>query len=283
MEGYQFALSEAQLMIDYLKQHPEVTDILFTGGDSMFMTADQLNIYIDALLEANLPNIRTIRFGTKSLSYWPYRFTKQFDADNTLEIFKKIIRNGMHVAFMAHFNHAIELSTTEVKEAIERVRSTGAEIRSQSPVMRNINDNSEVWADLWKEQIRLGIIPYYMFMARDTGAQHFFSVPIERAFSIFNNAYKKVSGVARSVRGPIMSTGPGKVQIQGISEVMGHKVFNLNFIQARNPEWVNKPFYAEYTAHATWLDELKPAFGETEFFYEKEYKQIIESVHETQV
>ncbi len=275
MDGYKFAIDEARLMLEYLKVHTEVTDVLFTGGDSLFMTADQLSIYIDAILDANLEHIRNIRFGTKTLSYWPYRFISQFDAENTLEIFQKIIRHGKHVAFMAHFNHAIELSTPIVKDALIKIRNTGAEIRSQSPVMKHINDTSDIWADLWKEQVRLGIIPYYMFVARDTGAHDYFSLPLNRTFQIFNEAYKKVSGITRSVRGPVMSAGPGKVHITGISEIMGEKVFNLTFVQGRNPDWVNKPFYAKFDEEADWLDGLKPAFGEKEFFYEKEYKKIM--------
>jgi hypothetical protein len=114
-----------------------------------------------------------------------------------------------------------------------------------------------------------------MFVARDTGAHDYFSLPLNRTFQIFNEAYKKVSGITRSVRGPVMSAGPGKVHITGISEIMGEKVFNLTFVQGRNPDWVNKPFYAKFDEEADWLDGLKPAFGEKEFFYEKEYKKIM--------
>ena len=79
---------------------------------------------------------------------------------------------GRHIAVMSHLGHVRELSTDKVRHAIHRLKQeAGVIIRSQSPVMRGINDNAEVWADKWREEVRLGIIPYYMFMARDTGAQ----------------------------------------------------------------------------------------------------------------
>lgn len=79
---------------------------------------------------------------------------------------------------------------------------------------------------------------------------------------------KQVSGIARTARGPSMSATPGKVEIQGVSEINGEKVFVLRFIQGRNPDWVQRPFFAQYDETATWLNQLKPAFGEAKFFFE---------------
>lgn len=65
-----------------------------------------------------------------------------------------------------------------------------------------------------------------------------------------------------------MSANPGKVELQGVANVRGERVFVLRFIQARNPEWVQQPFFAKYDPQATWLDQLRPAFGENKFFFE---------------
>ena len=92
----------------------------------MIMKAKMFSTYIDALLEADLPNLKTIRIGTKALSYWPYKFLTDDDADQTLDIFEKITNKGLHLAFMAHFNHLTELKTGSVKAAIKRVRETGS-------------------------------------------------------------------------------------------------------------------------------------------------------------
>ena len=146
----------------------------------------------------------------------------------------------------------------------------GAQIRTQSPIMRNINDNSEAWAAMWREQVRLGMIPYYMFVARDTGAKHFFEIPLVQAWEIYRGAINQVSGLARTVRGPSMSAEPGKVGVLGPADVAGQKVLALTFLQGRNPDWVARPFFAQYDESATWLNELRPAFGEEKFFFEDE-------------
>jgi L-lysine 2,3-aminomutase len=234
------------------------------------MCTRKLTSYIVPLLEAHLPNLLTIRIGTKALSYWPYRFLTNDDADDVLDLFKRIRESGIHLAIMAHFSHPRELSTYAVKEAIARIRETGAEIRTQSPLLRNINDRPEVWSDMWQQQVELGCIPYYMFVARDTGAQHYFSVPLVRAWEIFQAAYQRVSGLARTVRGPSMSTDPGKVQVLGVTKAAGQKVIALRMLQGRNPDWVMRPFFAKYDAQATWLTDLRPAFGEERFFFEEE-------------
>ncbi len=269
MDELKFAMKETELIVQYIKAHPEITDILITGGDPLIMSTDRLKDYILPLLEENIPTLQTIRIGSKSLSYWPHRFLSDKDSDELLRLFKDIIASGKHLAFMAHFNHPVELETKPVQEAIRKIRKTGAEIRTQSPIMKNINDSAEAWRDMWKLQVSLGCVPYYMFLARDTGAQDYFAIPLVKAWEIFQKAYQQVSGLCRTVRGPIMSAGPGKVQILGPAEIKGEKVLTLRFIQGRNPDWVHRPFFAEYNEEAIWLDDLKPAFGEERFFFEE--------------
>jgi len=275
LNEYKFAMKQTSLMISYLKQNPSITDILITGGDPMVMKTSLLKRYIQAILNADLPQLQTIRIGTKSLSFWPYRYLTDPDAGELLDLFHRVGEQGIHLALMAHINHPRELETDAVKEAIARIRNTGANIRSQSPLLRNINDDPATWSDMWKKQVKLGIVPYYMFVARDTGAQKYFGVSLERAQHIFNSAYQQVSGICRTVRGPSMSTSPGKVRIAGIADVKGEKVFVLEFLQGRNPEWVGKPFFATFDSDARWLDDLQPAFGEKEFFYEQEYRKLL--------
>jgi len=276
MDEMKFAMKEGQQLIQYVKEHPEITDILFTGGDPMIMKAKMFANYVDALLNADIPNLNTIRIGTKALSYWPYKFLTDSDAEEMLDTFRRITKKGIHLAIMAHFNHLTELSTDAVKKAIQQVRATGAEIRTQSPLLAHINDDSDMWAKMWTKQVRLGLIPYYMFVVRDTGAQHYFGVPLVKAHEIFREAYKKVSGLGRTVRGPSMSATPGKVQVDGVVNVKGEKVLALRFLQGRNPDWVYRPFFAKYDENAIWLDDLKPAFEE-KFFFEDEMSNLKQS------
>jgi KamA family protein len=267
-EEMRFSSNEVDTLIEYVGHHPEVTDILFTGGDPLFMRSRVLASYIDRILAADLRHVRTIRIGTKALGYWPYRFTTDDDADELLDIFRRVYDSGRHLAVMAHINHPRELSTRAVQEAIMRIRLTGASIRTQSPLLRHINDDPEVWAEMWREQVRQSCIPYYMFMVRDTGAQHYYGVPLVEAWEIFREARKRVSGIGRTARGPSMSADPGKVRILGVSEVRGEKVMIMDMIQGREADWVFRPFFAEYNPDAIWLGDLKPAFGEEKFFFE---------------
>ena len=187
-----------------------------------------------------------------------------------LSLFRDVRKAGKHLALMCHFNHHKELETNAVKQAIQAVLETGAMLRTQSPLLRHINDDPEIWVKMWRLQIRNGLVPYYMFVARDTGARHYFEVTLERAYSVYRDAYSRISGIGRTVRGPSMSASAGKVHVLGITEAMGEKCFVLQFLQARNPDWVRKPFLAQYDPMATWLSDLRPAFGEQKFFWQED-------------
>ncbi len=266
-----FKNNDAYKLHEYLKSHTELTDLLITGGDPMVMRTVKLKGYLEALTKPEFNHISTIRFGTKSLTFWPYRFVTDVDAEELLALISHLVNAGKHVSFMAHINHINELKPDVTREAIKRIRRTGAMIRTQSPLLNHINTDANMWANMWKEQIKLGLIPYYMFVERDTGARRYFEVPLYKAWEIFKQAYQQVSGICRTVRGPSMSCDPGKIEITGVSEIKGERVFVLRFIQARNPDWVQKPFFAEFDDKAMWLDDLKPAFGDKEFFWQREY------------
>lgn len=263
-----FAARETGQLVAYLRAHPEVSDVLYTGGDPLVMSARNLASYLLPVVEAGLPHVQRIRLGTRALGFWPYRFTSDADAPELLALFRRIVRGGHHLALMAHFNHPRELETDVVQEALDHLREVGVEIRTQSPLLRGINDSAATWAALWRTQVNHGCIPYYMFLARETGAQPCFAVPLVTAAAIYRDAYRQVSGLSRTVRGPSMSTAPGQIEVIGVSTVNGERVIALRFLQARSPDWVMQPFFAHYDAEATWLDELRPAFGGKHFFFE---------------
>jgi KamA family protein len=274
IDELEFANREAKQLVRYLEDHKEVSDVLFTGGDPLIMKTSVLRRYIEPLLEPELEHINNIRIGTKATAYWPYRFLTDSDADDLLKLFKRVRRTGRHLALMAHYSHPRELETLPAQAALRRIQDTGAIVRCQAPLVRHINDDANIWADLWRNQIQLGAIPYYMFVERDTGARNYFEVPLVRAYEIFREAYGKISGLGRTVRGPSMSATPGKVVVEGITEIGGQQVFVLKLIQARDPAWVGRPFFARFDPQATWLHQLRPAFGERHFFFETEMQEI---------
>ncbi|GIH97508.1 KamA family radical SAM protein [Planobispora siamensis] len=255
-----FASDDIRGLVAYLKEHPQVTSVLFTGGDPMIMGEPVLRRYLEPLLEVE--QLESIRIGTKSLAYWPQRFVSDPDADDTLRLFASVAEAGKNLAFMAHFSHPREMELPVVETAVSRILATGATIRTQAPLIRSINDEPGLWSSMWRRQLTMGMVPYYMFVERDTGPQDYFAVPLGRAYEIFRDAYANVSGLCRTVRGPSMSATPGKVCVDGVTEIAGQKVFVLHLIQARDPELVGRPFFARYDPEAVWLTDLRPAFAD---------------------
>jgi KamA family protein len=199
-----FQAWEVDHLISYLKAHPEISDVLVTGGDPLIMKSSVLRRYLEPLLAADLPSLRHVRIGTKALAYWPHRFVSDPDADDLLRLFDEIVASGRHLALMAHYSHPVELRPEIARRALARVRATGAEVRVQAPLIRHVNDDAAVWADLWTESVGLGAIPYYMFVERDTGPRHYFEIPLVRTLEVFRDAYSRVSGLARSAHEPSM-------------------------------------------------------------------------------
>ena len=264
MDEYKFSNNEVASLVRYLEHHSEVRDVLITGGDPLIMRTNILKNYVAPLLK--IDSLRSIRIGTKALAWWPYRFVTDNDADDLLKLFEQVVHSGKHLALMAHYSHPRELSTRISDLAIRRIQQTGATIRSQAPLIHNVNDYSDIWAAMWQKQVDLGIIPYYMFVERDTGPQQYFEVPLYRALDIFTRGTRQVSGLGRTARGPSMSCAPGKVLVDGVAEIEGEKVFVLKFIQGRDPKWTNRIFFARYDEAASWIDDLEPAFSDRFFF-----------------
>ncbi|CAL8479605.1 lysine 2,3-aminomutase [Caballeronia sp. S22] len=265
-EDMKFNARESAELSQYLARHPEVTDVLITGGDPMVMNAESLAGYIEPLL--SIPHLQNIRIGTKSVSYWPQRFVTDKDSDAVLSLFERIVGHGKNLSIMAHYNHPAELRPEIAQRAVKRITGTGATVRIQSPIVRHINDSPEAWQELWTTGVRLGAIPYYMFVERDTGPQRYFELPLVETYEIFKAAYQGVSGLSRTVRGPSMSTLYGKVLIDGVTTIASEKVFVLQFLQARDPDCVRKPFFAKFDPAAVWFDDLQPAFGDSAFFFQ---------------
>jgi KamA family protein len=273
-----FVEESPAVMLDYFKYHNEVTDVLFTGGDPAKMTAEQLSEYIDPLLGPDYEHIQNIRMGTKALTFLPQRFLSMPDSDDFIMLLEKAVKSGKSVNIMAHFSSLNELAHPDTEKAIKRIRETGATIRSQTPLMKHINADADVLAAKWKKEVKLGVVPYYLFIARDTGPQEYYEVSLADAYTIYSEAREKVSGLCHTLRGPSMSASPGKVAVIGMPVIKGEKVFALKFLQARNFKWQEELFFAKYDPKAFWLDDLKPAFGEKEFFYEAELKQIYTNI-----
>ena len=102
---------DVQIFAEYLRVHPAVTDVLITGGDPMVMSSTNFAKCLEPILADDLNHVRNIRIGTKALSYWPYRFLTDPDADELLRLIERCVKKGRQVAIMAHVTHPRELET----------------------------------------------------------------------------------------------------------------------------------------------------------------------------
>jgi KamA family protein len=261
-----FGARDTGTLVPYLREHPEVTDVLLTGGDPLVMRSMELARFIEPLLRPEFATVATIRIGTKSVCYWPQRFLSR-DGDEVLRLFERVVDTGRQLALMAHISHPRELQPQAVEQAVRRIRGTGAIVYCQAPLIRRVNDDAATWFDLWRRELQLGCVPYYMFIERDTGPHDYFKVPLARAAKIFRDAYARTPGLARTVRGPVMSATPGKVLVEGTANINGELVFVLRYLQARDASWVGRPFFACYDEEAAWLSELQPLTSESTHFF----------------
>jgi len=256
----QFSMREIDKVIDYIELNEDANEILFTGGDPMIMSPETLSTYIDRIIERRPAHLQTIRFGTKSLSYWPFTFIPAFsdEAETMLKMFRRITDSGLHLSFMAHFNHPVELDNEVVKEAIDNIRATGAQIRTQAPVLNHINNSSEIWAEMWKKQVSLGLVPYYMFIERETGPYDYFKIPLAEVYRMYSRAIKLTGSLAKTVTAPVMSASKGKVQIMGIVEnpLNGKDYFMMQYVRHRDYDQTYQPFFLEFDEKASWVDQL---------------------------
>ncbi|MET9827024.1 MULTISPECIES: KamA family radical SAM protein [unclassified Streptomyces] len=250
-----FSASGPDRLIAYLRRNPQVSDVLITGGDPMVMSTERLRSHIEPLLAVE--TVRTIRIGTKSVAYWPQRYVTDQDADDVLRLFEQVVASGRNLALMGHFSHPREFSTDIARQAVARVRATGALVYCQAPLIAHVNDDADTWAEMWRSELAAGAVPYYLFVERDTGPHEYFKVPLAKALGIFQSAYRQLPGLARTVRGPVMSTTPGKVVVDGVEETPEGRFFQLKLAQARNPALVGRPFRARYSTDAAWLDDLE--------------------------
>jgi L-lysine 2,3-aminomutase len=270
MDGMKFDARECTELVSYLEAHPGVTDVLITGGDPMVMNSRMLAEFIEPLLGPKLTHLQTIRIATKAVAYWPQRFVSDRDSGEVLHLFEKVVRAGKNLTIMGHYSHPVELQTPIARQAVKRIVGTGATLRMQGLLIRHVNEDPKSWAELWTSGAHLGAIPDYMFVERDTGPRDYFALPLARAHQIFRSASSMAPGASHTVRGPSMSAFPGKIVIDGVVTINGEKLFALQFLQARNPDWVRQPFFAKYDSNATWFDQLAPAFGRNKFFFEEE-------------
>jgi L-lysine 2,3-aminomutase len=122
---------------------------------------------------------------------------------------------------------------------------------------------------MWERQVQLGLIPYYMFLPRDTGAQQYFAEDLKTALNIYRNAIQQVSGLSRTAKGPVMSVTDGKVELLDVVD----DVYYLRFLQHRNPDLAYKIFRGRETIdNPKWFTDLTAIDEEEQLYFETSHK-----------
>ncbi len=199
-------LTDIDAMIDYVKKHPEATNILLTGGDPLCLETVFLEKIIRALRE--IEHVQIIRIGTKAPVFNPHRI---IDDPKLCQMIKKYSLPNKKIYIMTHFSHPREITDVAAK-SLTMLQESGAMITNQCPLIRGVNDDPEVLAELFKKVSFAGMTPYYLFQCRPAVGNKSYTVPIEEGYKIAEHAKRHLSGLAKRFR-YVMSHSTGKIEI----------------------------------------------------------------------
>ena len=211
MNSQDESLHDLQAAFEYIKQHPDITNVLLTGGDPLILSPRKLEDIIQGL--ASIEHVRIIRIGTKVPAFNPYRITQ----DSVLpDIINRYSGQQKKIYIMTHFIHPRELTSVAVK-AVNILQRAGAVIANQMPLIKGVNSEPEVLAQLLAKLSFIGAVPYYIFQCRPALGNRAYTVPIEQGYEIIERAKSLVSGLAKRMRF-VMSHSTGKIEVVGMTE-----------------------------------------------------------------
>jgi lysine 2,3-aminomutase len=234
--------------LEYINKHPDITNVLLTGGDPMIMSTSKLEPIIRQIRE--IDHVKIIRIGTKIPAFNPHKIVN----DPSLhEMIKTYSTNTKKIYIMAHFNHPRELTEVAVK-GLNMLMQSGATVVNQTPLIKGVNDDSNVLAELFNQLSFIGVPPYYVFLCRPTLGNEPFALPIEEGYQIFEKARSKCSGLAKRAR-LVMSHETGKIEMVGM---LGDRVF-FKYNRSVDSENNGKFLVCESNPDAYWLDDYEEA------------------------
>ncbi|MCY4077548.1 MAG: radical SAM protein [Acidobacteria bacterium] len=231
----------------YIAAHPEVSNVLLTGGDPLLMSTRRLVEIFEALRA--IDHVRIIRIGSKMPAFDPWRVLR----DEELQAaFRKYSTPERRIYLMAHFDHPRELTEPAV-EGIDACLRNGVICVNQCPLIRGVNDDAATLAEMYSRLSYIGCPPYYLFQGRPTAGNEPYEVPIVRGWQIFQEALRRGSGLARRAK-YCMSHASGKVEIVGVDN---ERIY-LRYHQAKDPADLGRFFVRSRDDRASWLDDLIP-------------------------
>jgi KamA family protein len=230
--------------IEYIRAHQEITNVLVTGGDPLLMSTRQLSGIIEQLRE--IEHVHIIRIGSKIPAFNPYRI---IDDPGLAELFKTYSTPERRLYVMCQFNHPREF-TPQAIEGLNILQDSGAVLANQTPLLKGINDEPDVLAELFQKSSFYGVPPYYVFQGRPTLGNHIFTLPVERAYKVFETAKMNCSGLAKRAR-LVMSHETGKIEIAALT---GTKII-FKYHRAADPDLAGQVYIFKRNPGASWFDD----------------------------
>jgi lysine 2,3-aminomutase len=232
---------------EYIAAHPEVNNVLISGGDSLILPTPVIAHLLEKL--TRLPHLDYIRFGTRMVLAYPDRILKD---NELLEVFHAYSKKDRRIYLSTQFNHPNEI-TEQSTEAVRRIIESGVIVNNQTVLLRGVNDTPKTLANLQKNLVRIGVNPYYVFQCRPVKrVKNHFQVPLAEGARIVDEARGMLDGISKRFR-YAMSHEKGKIEILG---VMGDEMF-FKHQQAKDPEDSSRFFKRRLNESAGWLDELQ--------------------------
>lgn len=249
MVGY--SLDEIQMTLDesvhYVKNHPEINNVLISGGDSFTLNNESIKHYLKRF--SAIKHLQFIRFGTRVPVVFPERIHEDPDLIRMLAYYGK----KKEIVIVTHFNHAREITHSSI-HAIQALKKAGCQIKNQTVLLKGVNDNKDALATLLNQLTAIGVQPYYVFQCRPVKRGMHFQVPLSQGGRIIHEAKKELNGISKSFR-YVMSHARGKIEIIGTFE--DNMVFK--FHQAKDSDDHDRIFQKKIEENHTWLDqELNP-------------------------
>ena len=197
--------------LKYIREHPEINNVLLTGGEPLLLSTKRLDQILTELRA--IDHVKIIRIGSKMPVFNPFGVLND---PALLETFRRHSLEDRRIYLMVHFNHPRELHRQAI-HGIAAVHNAGVITANQTPLLRGVNDDPAVLAELFNKLSYIGVAPYYVFIGRPTQGNRHFLVPIEEALRIFEQSRMNCSGLAKRARlGDVPSTG--KIHILGRTE-----------------------------------------------------------------
>ncbi|MGQ9706468.1 MAG: KamA family radical SAM protein [bacterium] len=231
--------------LDYISKHKEITNVLLTGGDPLFISSKNIENIIRTL--RGMKHIKIIRIGTKMPAFNPYKIIKN---KRLIKIIHKYSKPDRRIYIVVQFNHPREINIVSI-EAVKLLISAGAILVNQTPILKGINDSEETLRELFCRLSCIGVSPYYVFQCRPTVGNKPFILPIVKTYEIFEKAKRGISGIDKRARLAI-SHQSGKIEILAITR---DKII-LMYHRSAIPKNEGKIVIYKKNPNAYWLDEL---------------------------